>query len=875
MRNFERRGQIEALFEAALDLPEQDRAPWLETECAGDPELLAEVHALLAAHEMADQLFGARSGPGGDLVLGPYRVLRELGRGGMGVVYLAERADGHFRRRVAIKLADTTDTEDPVYQRFLAERQILAGLDHPNIARLLDGGISEDGRPFLVMEYVEGLPVTTYCERHRLPINERLRLFTDVCEAVQHAHQNLVIHRDLKPSNIMVTPGGQVRLLDFGIAKLLNPTLSSVRSPDTRIDMRAMTPEYASPEQMRGEGLTTASDIYSLGVLLYELLAGERPYRIDPGAPGEAFAAVCERDPERPSRIASADRVRRRLRGDLDSITLMAMRKEPGRRYASTDLLAQDIRRHMDGQPILAHRGSRRYHLGKAVRRHRAAVTAAVVVFVSLVVGLGGAVWQAAVADRERARADLARAQAEHALAQSEEVTNFLMGLFGSGSPVSAALPAEVTARDLLRRGAARADDLAEHPDVQARMLDVIGQMYRQLGHYDDARRLLERAVAIRRDIDGPRSLELASSLIHLSWVHRSRGERAEALRLATEALEIRQATLPAEHPDVAEAIYQVGRVTADPVEAEARYREAFLLLERTGAYPERRVGLLQGMSTFARRAGRHDDALAADSEAVALAQQLFGADDYRTGYAMVHLGDHVRDLRGDLAEAERLYRQGIALISRRYGDHHVDLIHGINSLATLKSGVGEHEEAVRLRRRSLAIRVAATGRDNAFYAAEASGLAGALEQQGRFDEAESLAREAIDIWSRQLGPRHLSVAVGLARLGSILARTGRHDEADQLFHTAIAIQLDQDGEAIAPAAETRRAFGRILTVRGEYGPAEEQLLESLRLLTDLRGPAHPNTLETKRALVELYLAQGDRERAERHQVPPGRFTAY
>jgi eukaryotic-like serine/threonine-protein kinase len=875
MRNFERRAQIEALFEAALELPERDRAPWLETECAGDPELMAEVHALLAAHEMADQLFGDRPGAEAHQLLGPYRVLRELGRGGMGVVYLAERADGHFRRRVAIKLADTKDTKDPVYQRFLAERQILAGLDHPNIARLLDGGISEDGRPYLVMEYVEGLPITTYCERHRLPIDERLRLFTDVCEAVQHAHQNLVIHRDLKPSNIMVTPSGQVRLLDFGIAKLLNPTLSSARSPDTRADMRAMTPEYASPEQMRGEALTTASDIYSLGVLLYELLAGERPYLVEPGTPGDAFAAVCERDPERPSRRAKGERIRRRLRGDLDSITLMAMRKEPGRRYASADLLAQDLRRHKEGQPVVAHRGSGRYHLGKVIRRHRAAVTAAAVVFVSLVVGTGSALWQATVADAERARADLARTEAEHALAQSEEVTNFLMGLFASGNPPSGALPSEVTARDLLRRGASRADDLVEHPDVQARMLDVIGRMYHQLGHYDDARKLLERAVAIRRDGDGPRSLELASSLIHLSWVYRSRGERTDALRLATEALEIRRAVLPADHPDVAEAIYQVGRVTGDPVEAEARYRQAFLMLEGTGAYPERRVGLLQGLSTFARRAGRHEAALAADSHAVALAQELFGPDDHRTGYAMVHLGDHVRDLRGDLAEAERLYRQGIALISRRYGDHHIDLIHGITSLATLKSRVGEHEEAVQLRRRSLAIRVTATGRENVFYAGEVSGLAGALEQQGRFDEAEALAREAIEVWSRQLGPRHLSVAVGLARLASILARTGRYEEADELFHTAIGIQLDQDGEAIAPAAETRRAFGRILTARGAYREAEEQLLESLRLLTGFRGPDHPNTLETKRALFDLYLAQGDAERAERHRVPPGRFTAY
>jgi eukaryotic-like serine/threonine-protein kinase len=874
MRNIERRAQIEALFEAALEIPDPERPQWLEGECGDDAELMAEVQALLAAHEMADQLFG-EARPSAGLLLGPYRVLRELGRGGMGVVYLAERADGHFRRRVAIKLVGTTDNEDPVYQRFLAERQILAGLDHPNIARLLDGGISADGRPYLVMEYVDGLPITTYCERHRLTINHRLGLFMDVCDAVQHAHQNLVIHRDLKPSNIMVTAAGQVRLLDFGIAKLLNPTLSSVHSPDTRIDLRAMTPEYASPEQVRGEALTTASDIYSLGVLLYELLAGTRPYLLEASSAAETFSAVCERDPERPSRAAATERVRRRLRGDLDSITMMALRKEPGRRYASADLLAQDLRRHMDGQAVIAHRGSRRYHLGKALRRHRAAATAAVVVFVSLVAGLGGAIWQAAVADAERHRADLARAEAEHALAQSEEVTNFLMGLFGSGSPVSGAVSAEVTARDLLRRGAARADELAEHPEVQARMLDVIGQMYRHLGHYDDARRLLERAIAIQREAHGPRSLELASSLIHLSWVHRSLGHRAEALALAEEALNIRRSVLPAGHPDVAEAIYQVGRVTADAGEAETLYREALALLQSADAYPERRVGLLQGLSTFARRGGRDEEALAADSQALALATQLFGRDDYRTGTAMIHLADHVRDLRGDFAEAERLYRQGMALISRRHGDGHTDLIHGLTSLASLKSRLGEHEAAEQLRRRALAIRVAATGRDNPLVAGELSGLAGALALQGRLDEAEALAREAVDIWSRELGPNHVSVAVGLARLADILEDQGRHEEADELFLGAIRIQVALEEDAIAPAAETRRAFGRVLTARRDYHAAEEQLLESLRLLEGLRGPDHPNTQETKRALMELYQAWGDLEKAERHRVPAGRFIAY
>jgi eukaryotic-like serine/threonine-protein kinase len=868
MKNYERRARIEALFEAALDLPEDDRGDWLESECAGDPELLAEVQALLAAHELADRIFAEpESAPLGGRV-GPYRVIRELGRGGMGVVYLAERADGQFRRRVALKLVGTASEDDPVYQRFLAERQILAGLDHPNIARLLDGGVAEDGRPYLVLEYVEGLPITTYCERHRLEINERLRLFMAVCDAVQHAHQNLVLHRDLKPSNIMVTAAGQVRLLDFGIAKLLNPALSGVEAPVTQLELRAMTPDYASPEQVRGETLTTASDIYSLGILLYELLTGARPYRLETTSPAEIVAVVCEQDPEKPSA-----RGRRELRGDLDSITMMALRKEPGRRYGSAALLGEDIDRYLDGLPVLAHRGSRRYRLGRLVRRHRTLAAAAVIVFVSLVGGLGTALWQAAVADRERARAEAAREEAEHALAQSEEVTNFLMALFGGGADGDG-MGDQVTARDLLRRGAARADELADHPDVQARMLDVIGQMYRHLGRYDEAQHHLERAVAIRRDVLGPAAPDLAASLLNLAWVHRSRGNRNEALRIANEALSIRQATLPPDHPAIAEAIYQVGRATANPTGAEARYREALEMLQRTGADLERQVGLLQGLSTFARRRGDAQAAIASDRAALDLAMEVFGPEDHRTGYAMVHLADHVRDIEEDLVEAERLYRRGMELIARRNGENHTTLIHGLSSLAWLKTQVGEHEEAERLYRRTLAIRVAATGMDNPDAAGHLNALAGALERQGRLEEAEALARQAIETYGRALGPRHYASGATLTRLASILFAQGRVAESDSLYREAITTQIDRD-DGPAPVAETRRSYARMLIQRGAWEAAETQLMESLRALEDWVGPDHPNTRETKRALAELYTAWGRPELAERYRVPPGRFVAY
>jgi len=367
----EHRRRVEELFQGALELDGEERRRWLEAEAGDAGDVLGEVLELLEAHELSGGILD-RSSPGSEARppsrdarrIGPYRVLRELGRGGMGVVYFAVRDDGQFRRRVAIKLLrDTTDAGE-LERRFRAERQILASLAHPNIAQLLDGGVTSGQLPYLVMEYVEGLPLTEYCDRHRLGIRARLELFREVCAAVHHAHRNLVLHRDLKPSNILVAPEGQVKLLDFGIAKLLNPDLVDVEQPVTRTEFRVMTPEYASPEQVKGEALSTASDVYALGVVLYELLAGKRPYDLTKIGPAEVVERVCRTEPPKPSaavameepkggapgpaevsvaRNTTLEALRRRLRGDLDAIAMKALRKEAERRYGSADLLADDV----------------------------------------------------------------------------------------------------------------------------------------------------------------------------------------------------------------------------------------------------------------------------------------------------------------------------------------------------------------------------------------------------------------------------------------------------------------------------------------------------------------------------------------------------
>ena len=855
--------QLQDLFAAARTHAPAERERLLREEESRDPALVDQVRALLAADESGGVLdsLSPHIASVAQLVeaeapvrVGAYRIVSELGRGGMGAVYLADRVEGDFQQRVAIKMIGTSDADDPLHQRFIAERRILAGLIHPHIARLLDGGVTDDRRPYLVMEYVDGLPITRYCDRHQLDIKARLRLFVDVCGAVQHAHQNLVIHRDLKPSNILVSADGVVHLLDFGIAKLIES--GTAAAPQTRIESRMMTPEYASPEQVRGETLGTASDIYSLGVLLYELLCGCAPYRFSTRSPLEVATLVCEQDPVRPGVRVKA------LEGDLDGIVMMAMRKEPGRRYASVDMLRQDVERQLAGLPVMAHRGGRRYRIGKFVRRHRVEVAAATAVGAALVIGLSVAVLQGRRATRERDRA-------EQALAESNGVTDFLLELFRTGE--TGDVPAtQLTALDLLQRGALQADDLSNQPMVHARLLDVIGQMSFNLGRLDEAQARLEQAIAIRRSAGGAAE-DLARSLIHLSWVHRTRTQHDRARPLVIEALDLRRRSLPAGHPDIADALYELGWITFG-AEQERLYRQALEILTPIPAAADRRITMLQALATNLRRQGRLPEAVAAARDALAVAEGSYGPEHYTTGAAMIHLGDHVNDIEEDAAAAERLYRRGLELLTSHYGEGSIRLLHGMNSLVRVLSSRGDGEAEV-IARRALAISQSATGPEHPRVADQMHKLALALTRLRRLAEAETLARESLALTVRAMGPGHQVVASSrLPLLAQIFDLQRRHAEADQTYETAIA-RLATSGVI---NGELRREYALLLLGRGDLARAEAQLLQSLSSLElAYGGRGHPNVHETKRVLMTLYGRTGRPDLVERYRVPPGRFIPY
>ncbi len=501
--NPERWDRLQQLFYAASGMEAQKRRAFLEAECPADPSLRMQVESLIfsggqtAATGLFDSLqilaAAAVAVTPGERI-GNYEVIRELGRGGMGSVFLAVRADDQYRKQVAIKLMSLAMAGPEMQARFRAERQILADLDHPNIARMLDGGATPSGLPYVVMEYIDGPPIDRYCRENRLSVAQRLGLFRQLCDAVMYAHRNLVIHRDIKPANVLVSPDGAPKLLDFGIAKLVNEEVAL-----TRIHERLMTPEYASPEQARGEAITTASDVYSLGVLLYELLTGHRPFEVEGRTAVEIQNTICDTEPVRPS-----ERGPRELRGDLDNIVLMAMRKEPLRRYPSVDQFSEDIRRYLDGFPVVAREDTWGYRTGKFVRRHRWSVTAAAV-FLSLLIAFGVAM--ALLAKRVASERDIANIERRDA----EQVSQFLIDSFRLADR-SGTQGRTLTAQEVLDRGSERIfKQLADQPVVRAKMMNTMGQVYESLGLYDRAQLLLSNALATNPTV------ETLSSLGHLA----------------------------------------------------------------------------------------------------------------------------------------------------------------------------------------------------------------------------------------------------------------------------------------------------------------------------------------------------------------------
>jgi len=686
----------------ALELEPADRAAFVEQCRADDPELAAEVAALLegaAAVPVLDTPAAALAAPLFDESLalpdptdaqsrfGPYRILRELGRGGMGAVYLAERSDDQYQKEVALKLLPAWSAgDDRRVQRFLEERQILAALDHPDIARLLDGGVTPDGLPWFALEYVEGVPVDRHCKEHQLSIEARLELFCRVCAAVQYAHRNLVVHRDLKPANIMITAEGRVKLLDFGIAKLLASEGQTRGASLTVTGERLLTPMFASPEQIRGEPISTATDVYALGVLLHVLLTGRYPYRLSTWQSHEVVLAVLEQEPERPSvavlragsvaegqapgdtleqaaltRGSTAAKLARRFRGDLDTIVLKAMEKDPARRYGTAEQLEADVRNHLAGLPVTARPATRLYHLRKFLRRHRlgAAVTAAIMMLV-----LGFAAVTAVQSARIRAQTERIALERDRA----EEVIQYLSNVFHTAVPS----PREgrgVTAREVLDSSAARVErDLSAQPEARARVLLEMGRAYHDLGINDRARHLLEASIALRRGSFPAGQRELAQTLDLLGAVLLEQGVLDSARRAYDEALTLHRRLPGDRRGDVARTLNglaAVNRAQGRLREAESVVREALAIdRARPGDHASDVAQSLRGLGQVLLDGGDYTGAETLYRQALSLLPRQRSEEDFAVAGLMLDLAAALKG-QGRNAVADSLLRQGLALYRR------------------------------------------------------------------------------------------------------------------------------------------------------------------------------------------------------------------
>ncbi len=820
------------LRDRAAALPPSERTAFLDAECGND-DVRRRVEALLADDVHGDTVSDTAPIPSdhhtAPRVIDNYRLISIIGEGGMGEVYLAEQ-ERPLRRRVALKIIRLGMNSREVVARFETERQALAVMNHASIAKVYDAGATPEGRPYFVMEYVEGAPLTDYCNRERLTTPERLRLFLKVCDGVQHAHQKGIIHRDLKPSNVLVTgqgAEGAPKIIDFGVAKATAQQFGG-QAVHTELGQIIGTPEYMSPEQaeMSSDAVDTRTDVYSLGVLLYELIAGVLPFQsqlMRQGGLTEMLRRIREDVPPRPStrvpalgpdtetiaksRRSSGRRWQSELQGDVDWITMRALEKDRSRRYGSPAELAADIRRHLADEPVLAGPPGVRYRFGKFARRYRAGVSVAVVLLVALVGFAVTMTFQAGRIARERDRANRETVRAVRAAETSERTSEFLVRLFETSDPREAKGDS-VTAQEVLHRGAERVrTELADEPAVQATMLRTIGRVYTSLGLFEDARPLLEEAVELNRRHPGEEDLELASSALELaslySWVDRDE----EGEPLAREALAIRE--------------------------------------QVTDADPRAMAQSLRVLGSILQHQGRYDEAEEAHTRGLRILEAALGPDHPEIA-SVAHNLAIVHYFESELDEAEALYKRAIRIEAEAHGEENHRLATSLHTLAILYQDQGRIDEALELEQRSLAIRERVLGPDHYHTALSLTTLGNLYRSAGRPADAEAPIRRALAIAEPSLGPGHGEVGWMRRCLARTLVDLGRVEEAVELLETTRSLQWEQDEEL---GIYDRGTLGDAYRRLGRFGDAEQQFNLSLKAS---REAANPDSGDIALALAGL-----------------------
>jgi eukaryotic-like serine/threonine-protein kinase len=857
----ERWTEIQEIFDEAREKEPQEQSAFLNERCGADTALRQEVQALLDTDTgpvaYLKHPVGRLLEPVSGQEIGKYRILDEIARGGMAVVYRAVAMDDEYERPVALKLLKRGTETEVFVQRFQAEGQVLSGLQHPNIAKLLAGGTTGDARPYLVMEEIQGVPIDTFCREKELDLKDRLKLFLKVCDAVQHAHVSMVLHRDLKPANILVTTDGEPKLLDFGVAKLLTVP-DRPGSPPTTLGERAMTKAYASPEQICGLEMGAASDVYSLGILLYELLTGRRPYELPTeGGLAKVQDTIQHTQPKPPSQVVGKDNAipARLLKGDLDTIVEKALRKEPERRFQSVAELAEDLRRHVAGEPVTARPTTLGYRSGKFLRRYKWPVALAASLFLATLVFVG-VLWkqqQETAQERDRAEAS----------------ADFLTSLFAAGNPLGQN-QGDWTVQQLLEHGANQLKtELAERPEIRARLLNTIALAFVNLAEYKRAEECLQEILSIHQETELDRKI-LGETYVEISNLHVRLDDLDKAQKYAEQTLQ----TLDTDHGPhqsvIASALSNLGLIFKQKgayPDAEKYYLRSIHIREQD---PAERASLARSLSSLGalyRTQGRFDEAEPLYRRALALKQTVHGSDHPGVAVTMSNYARLLKSMES-FDEAERYYLEALRIQSESLGMEHPSYAQTLNNLGTLLITRGDPEGALEYLQDSLEIRIAVFGQAHLKTAESLQNVAVALGNLGRREESEQMIRKALAIRREYLGNSHILTAQTLRNLAGTLSHQGKHLEAQKYFDQALAAYNTIYSDPNSGIIHTNRQRAVNLAKLNDLEGARQSAMTAVQDSLELRPAGHWEILASQCVLGAILERSGQYAEAESLLVP-------
>ena len=840
---------IKAIFFKAVELDGKDREVYLNGVCK-TPELKKEILTLIFAHDksenfLEDSIIPYEPVPDNSNLFigktfGKYKIDKLIARGGMGLVYLGLR-DDEVKQKAAVKIINPGVSSGIVIKRFQNERQTLANLNHPNISRLLDGGITDDGIQFLVMEYIDGIPIDEYCDKNKLNTKDRLNLFLKVAAVVQYAHQNLVVHRDLKPNNILITQDGEPKLLDFGIAKILSPEGERLETVTQR-GMWNLTPEYASPEQIKGETITTSSDVYSLGIVLYKLLTGHSPYKIKSVFHSDISKIISQSEPTKPSEIiyqtivnesevekseinpqtisvtreGSIDKLHKKLIGDIDNIISMAIRKEPERRYPSVDHFADDIKRYLNDKPVSAHQDSLSYRSKKFIKRNKNILIPAIIIFIIINLGLAGILWQGYIAAKER---DIAKLEAD----KSNRIKSFLLEMISSPDPLKDG--SEVKVIEVIQKASDKLKvELADHPQIEAEIRTMLANTYQNLGVYDSAETELLKADLITKKVFGNKSVETAGSLKSLALIYHYKG---------------------------------------DYEKAEKYFKESLAMLRSIEITPSFQTALiLDAYGTFVADQGDFEKSEKLTEEALEIAESLKGSEDPEVAMIKNNLATSYHSLN-KLDEAEKLYNESLRVFRKHFGNYHLRVSSSLNNLAFIHIYKEDHQNALPLLKESLEIKRTILGDSHPDLIQSYSNVGSTYYNLNDFESAEKFMLKSIDVGLKNYDSENISLSRTYMWYGRILDGMKNFKKSVYYLEKSYLIRKRELGAQNKITLTTQSLLGQTYLNSGNYSEAEHHLIESYTGLQESSKNETESIQKTITALVELYKTLGRKEKVE------------